>query len=186
MNKTIHYLPCSVVCHGECELVLVRSIQNKKRRFLNPLSERNGKSSIEINTLNKFLNRRYPTKADYIKENKSVLCLKNKKEIINHKIFSLMDKDNTDDYLFNAYKNKTLFSGFWWGEDELIFPLYFYPDMDTVFSNHGYPINVNKHKPTQYFRYLTTDYDGVIRMLSSLDPKESNIRELLDYLNSLK
>lgn len=186
MNKTIHYLPCTIVCHGECELVLIRSLQNKKRRFLNPLAERNGKSSIEINTLNKFLSRRYPTKSDYIKENKSVLCLKNKKEIINHAIFTLMDKDNTDDVLFEEYKNSRIFFGYWWGEDGLIKPLYFNPDMDTVFTNHGFPINTSKHKPAQYFKYLTTQYDQVIKMLYSLSPSESNIKELLDYLNSLK
>lgn len=186
MNKTIHYLPCSIVCHGESELVLVRSIQNKKRRFLNPLSERNGKSSIEINTLNKFLDRHYPVKLDYIKENKSMLCLKNKKFIINHKIFALMDKDNIDDDIFDAYKSKALFNGYWWGDDVLIVPLYFYPNMDVVFNNHGFPININKPKPFQYFKYMNTNYDGVIKMLRSLDSKESNIKELLDYLDSIK
>ena len=185
MNKIIHYLPCSIVCHGESELVLVRLLQNKYRRNLNPLSERNGKSSIEINTLNKFLSRRYPSKQDYIKENKSVLCLKNKKEIINHRIFTLMDKDYIDDKLFNSYKDKTMFDNYWWGKEHLIEPLYFYPDMDTVFTNHGFPININKHKPSQYFKYLTTQYDKVISMLLSLNACESNIVILLDYLKKI-
>lgn len=185
MNKTIHYLPCSVVCHGESELVLIKQIQNKKRRSLNPLSERNGKGCVEINTLNKYLSRQFPSKNDYIKQYKNVLCLRNKREIINHQIFALIDKDETSDAVFESYKSKKLFDGFWWGQEKLIVPLYFNPNMDIIFTNHGFPIDTNKSKPAQYFKYLTTRYDDIMDMLYSLNNRESNIKELLCYLDAL-
>lgn len=185
MNKPIHYLPCSIICHGESELVLVLQLQNKYRRKLNPLSEKNGRNSIQINTINSFLNRRFPDKEGYIKQFGGIICLKNKKTIINHKLFSIMDKDQTSDTDYKAYLNRSLFNNYWWGKEGLIHPIYFYPDMDTVFTNHGFTINKNKHKPAQYFKYLTTAFDDVIAMLLSLKPNESNIRELILYLDSI-
>lgn len=186
MNRVVHYLPCSIVCHGECELVLAKQIQSKKRRDLNPLSRDSGGHPIMINTINSFLYSKYPDRKLYIKSNKDRLCLGKDKEIVNHKIFTIMDKDDASDDLFESYKNKDLFKDYWWGQDNLIVPIYFVPNMDTVFSKHGFPIDTKGKKPAQFFKYLTTQYDSVIDMLRNLRPNESNISELLNYLDEIK
>lgn len=186
MNRAVHYLPCSIICHGECELVLVKQIQNKKRRFLNPLSKDNGKHSILINTINHYLCSLFPDEKTYIKKNKDLLQLDKDKNIINHKIFIIMDRDNATDELFESYKNKSLFKDYWWGKKDLIVPIYFDPDMDTILNKHGVVIDTRRNKPTQYFKYLTTQYDTIIELLKSLKPNESNIKELFDYLDTIK
>jgi hypothetical protein len=186
MNRVVHYLPCSVVCHGECELILVQQIQVKKRRFLNPLSKDKGRQSILINTINHYLNSLFPDKKAYIKKNRDLLQVDKDKNFIKHKIFTIMDKDEASDELFESYKNKSLFKEYWWGKEDLIVPIYFDPNMDAVFNNHGIVIDTNKQKPAQYFKHLTTQYDKIIEMLRSLSGKESNIKEMFDYLDSIK
>lgn len=186
MNRVVHYLPCSIVCHGECELILVKQIQNKKRRFLNPLAEDNGRQSILVNTLNFYLNKLSPTKKTYIKKYKDLLAVDKEANLVNHKIFTIMDKDDTSEEMMKKYINKSLFKDYWWGQEDIIEPIYFIPDMDTVLSKHGIIINKNKSKPTQYFEYLTTQYERIIDILRSLDSNESNIKILFDYLEKIK
>ena len=137
MNKSIKYLPCSIVCHGECELIIVKQIQEKNRRNLNPLAKDNGRNSILINTINHYLERLFPDKKAYIKKNRDLLAIdKNSGNILNHKIFTIMDKDDAADELFCSYLDKTLFQDYWWGKEELIEPIYFNPNMDVVLTMH--------------------------------------------------
>lgn len=183
-NRNVKFLPCSVVCHGESEVILAKQLQNNKRRNLNVLSEKNGKQTIMINTINKFLDSRFPTIETYISENRDLLQVE-KYKILNHKIFTIMDKDDKSDELFESYKNKSLFNDFWWGAENLIEPIYFVPNMDVVFSKHGFPIDSRKKKPFQYLVYLTVNFDDVIVMLKNLKPEESNINIFLDYIDKM-
>lgn len=186
MNKTIKYLPCSVICHGECELILVKQVQGKRRRNLNPLARDNGKSSILINTINHYLEKHFPDKRTYIKTYRDLLFIdKDTGSIKNHKIFTIMDKDDAPDELFESYMDKSLFNNYWWGKENLIEPIYFNPNMDVVLKNHGIKIDTSKHKPAQYFRLLTTRYDEIISIFNNLSDKESNIKLLFEYLDKI-
>ena len=183
MNRITHFLPCSIICHGECEYVIAKQIQIKKRRDLNVIGDKNGKKCIEINSLNTFINHKFPSKESYIKVNKESLCFDKKtKKILNHRIVAIMDKDQTPDLMFDSYVDGRMFASFWYGEEKLILPIYFNPDLDTVFNNHGFKIDTHKHKPAQYFKYMTTQYSKVEEMLKSLSDAESNIRILFEYL----
>lgn len=184
-NRPIHYLPCSIVCHGESELIFVKQLQVNNRRSLNPLADKNGKQTIMIDTINKFLNSLFPSKQEYLKKTKDLICVQ-KGKIINHKIFCIMDKDDKSDALFNAYKNKELFKEEWWGKEDLIVPIYFDPSLDEIFTKNGFPINKKRSKPAQYFKYLSMNFDQVIEMLKNVPISQSNISVLLDYLVSLK
>lgn len=184
-NREIRYLPCTTICHGKCESVLVAQIQNKNRISLNPICDKNGTKSIMINTLNDYLESHYKTRDDYIKANKDLIKHDNKR-MYGHKIFSIMDKDETPDKMFEDYKTKKLFSSYWWGIENYIAPIYFYPDMDTVFTKHGFIIDKRRKKPSQYAKYLSLDYDNVIKMLISLPKSESNISEFIEYVNEYK
>lgn len=186
MNRITHFLPCSIICHGECECVIAKQIQIKKRRDLNVIGDKNGKKCIEINSINSFLIHNFPTKQAFIRANKECLCVDKKtKRIINHKIISIMDKDQTSEAIFESYTNGKLFAEFWYGEEELMLPLYFNPDLDTIFNKHGFKIDTRKHKPAQYFKYMTTQYSKVEEMLKSLNEAESNIRLLFEYLEKI-
>ena len=186
MNRVTHYLPCTIICHGECEYVIAKQIQIKKRRNLNVVGDKNGKKCIEITSLNHFLSHKYPHKEAFIKAYKDYLCIaKENKKIIDHKIFAIMDKDQTPDNLFNSYLSGKMFDGYWYSEEQMIVPIYFNPDLDTVFNNHGFKIDVHKHKPAQYFKYMTTQYDKVEEMLKNLPDAESNIKTLFEYLEKI-
>ena len=186
MNRTTHFLPCSIICHGECEYVIAKQIQIKKRRDLNVIGDKNGKKCIEINSLITFINHKFPSKEAYIKANKESLCFDKKtKKISNHKVVAIMDKDQTPDAMFDSYVSGKMFAGIWYGEEKLILPIYFNPDLDTVFNNHGFKIDTRKHKPAQYFKYMTTQYSKVEDMLKGLSDAESNIRLLFKYLEKI-
>ena len=181
MNRQVRYLICSVICHGECEMQLVSTIQNRYRRKLNPIGNNNGKSSIEIGSLTSFLSKRYPTINSYKNAYKNLLNIK-KQMIIGHKIFTIMDQDQTSFEMIDKYKNKSLFKGYWFGDNNYIEPIYFIPNMDAVFNKHGFTIDTNNHKPAQYYKLFTTRYDDVIKMLNQLPLEETNIKVFLDYI----
>ncbi len=185
-NRKIHYHPCSTICHGECEQILVKQIQVKTHKSLNPLSEKNGRNSIIINTINDYLSAHFPTIADYKTKFKDCLKIDKKKGILDHKIFSIMDKDDTPDELFEKYKNGEIFSSYWWGKGGYIVPIYFYPNMDEVFKKHGFKIDVSNHKPAQYLKLLALKYNEVITMLKCLPLSESNIKEFIEYVENYK
>ena len=184
-KRKIRYLPCTTICHGRCEHVLVSQIQNKNRIPLNPVCDKNGKKSIMINTLNDYLKSHYEIREVYVKANKEVINYDNK-QMFGHKIFSIMDKDDTPDKMFEDYKTKRLFTSYWWGKEGYIEPIYFYPDMDAVFTRHGFPIDRRREKPAQYLKYLSVDYDNVIKMLMSLPKSESNISVFIQYVIECK
>lgn len=187
MSREIKYLPCSIVCHGECELILAKQIQAKMRRNLHPLAKDNGRNSILINTLNYYLQKLYPNKKTYIRKNRDFLLYdKNNDKILNHKIFAIMDKDETSDQMFQSYIDKSMFKDYWWGKDELIEPIFFNPNMDDVLKKHGINIDTKNHKPSQYFKLLTTKYEQIISILKELNEKESNIKLLFDYLENIE
>lgn len=181
--KRIHYHPCSTVCHGECERILVSQIGLNNGKSLNPLCDKNGRISIIINTVNDYLSSHFSTRTAYIKKFKD--CLKyDKKQIFNHKMFCIMDKDDAPDGLFEKYINGQLFSHHWWGKENYIVPIYFNPNMDEIFKKHGFKIDTSNHKPAQYMRLLTTKYNEVIQMLKSLPLNESNIKVFIEYVEN--
>ena len=184
-KREIRYLPCSSICHGKCEIVLISQIQQKNHLNLNPIGDKKGTKSIMINTLNDFLSSHYNTRKDYIRKNEE-LIKHDKKKMYNHKIFTIMDKDETSDKMFGDYISGKLFSLFWWGLEGYISPIYFCPNMDVIFTRHGFPIDKHRDKPGQYLKYLTTNYDGIIKMLMSLPMEESNIKDFLDYIAGFK
>ena len=185
MNRKVKYLPCSIVCHGECEVILVKQIQAKMRRNLNPLSKDGGSNSILINTINHYLEKRFPEKKTYIKKNNDLLNVdKENHKILNHKIFTIMDRDDSSDELFASYLDKSLFKDYWWGQEQLIEPIYFDPNMDAVLRKYGIEINAHSSKPSQYFKLLTTKYDDIIDVFKNLDEKSSNIKMLFEYLDT--
>lgn len=184
-RRKLKYHPCSTICHGECEIVLAKQIGLKTGNPVDPLSDKNGRKSININTINKYLKRHFPTRKDYVSHYSD--CIKyDKYKIYDHKIFAIMDKDETPEKTFKAYVTGELFNGQWWGDEKYIVSIYFYPDMDEVFKKHGFPINKSEHKPNQYFKLLTTKYDEVIKMLKELPKSESNIKEYIEYLEKNK
>lgn len=183
-NRKIHYHPCSTVCHGECEQILVKQIQVRTHKPLNPLSEKNGRRSIIINTVNDYLSAHFPTEKEYILAFKDCLKVDKKRGILDHKIFVIMDKDDTPDTLFEQYKNGQLFLPYWWGKKNMIVPIYFYPNMDEVFKKHGYKIDTSNHKPAQYLKLLTLKYSEVVAMLKSLSKLESNIKDFIEYVEN--
>lgn len=179
--RLIRFYICSVVCHGESEVLLIEHLRKNYRIPIETLSEKNGRRSININTINSYLEAHFPSVDDYIKCFDD--CINHeKRRLINHKIFAVMDKDDTSDEIYDKYKDKTLFKSHWWGKDDYIVPIYFYPNMDYVFRKHGFEINTSRDKPQQYFKLLSTKSDEIIGMLKSLPKSESNIKELLDYI----
>ena len=123
----------------------------------------------------------------YIRKNRDLLQIdKSDGNIVNHKIFAIMDKDEASDELFQLFIDKSLFKDYWWGQEKMIEPIYFNPNMDTVLRNHGVNIDTRKHKPAQYFKLFTARYNEMINIFLNLNEKESNIKSLFEYLEQFE
>jgi len=171
--------PCSVICHGLCEIKIVEHFRSTLRTGIRDFSRNAGRSSLEVQNLVDQL-----TGIPGLKNEKDFCrCYKlevheRKQFLANHKIFLLMDKDAAPDSLWKSYKNGSLFRGLW--IEPYVVPIYFEPDFDTVSSSAGFAIDKERHKPDQVQKYLLSRPD----YLRALAAKKSltNLHVLLDYL----
>lgn len=186
IKPSIKYTKAVIICHGKSELILVQNIKSNLRLKVEIDSKNNGDSSIQITSLLHFLNTKgykginaILKKFPYIEHNKS--------ELLNFKIFIIMDIDEKEltDEMICCYKNKEMFKTY--DYYDYIVPIYNDKNLDEVLIKLGYDINP-KHKVISYrkiFPGKNGDYDSFKQLKENFKKsKNSNLIELLDYLES--
>lgn len=107
------YTKAIVIVHGKSELDFVKHIKSKLRLPLEIYSRSNGKTSIQISSINDILkNRDFKTKKCFKEKFFKVECDK-KGNPKNVKIFIIMDIDDTSQEKIDSYKSSTLFVKDW-------------------------------------------------------------------------
>lgn len=173
------YSPCSIICHGLCEVKIAEHLCSRLRVKIRPFSKNCGKSSLEVQNL-PFQLRGVPGMKDRVDFLKCYKLEKREFEafLSQHKIFALMDRDSADDATWKAYKDGSLFANLWFAP--FVVPIYFEPDLDVVSSMAGYPIDKKGHKPDQVEKHLNAD-KTYLRDLAAIE-NATNLKSLLDYL----
>ena len=178
-QRKLAFPPCSIICHGLCEIKITEYLRTRLRTGIRPFSKNNGKTSLEVQNLPYQLSGvpGMKNKAEFCK------CYKLEKSecdpfLAQHKIFALMDRDAADSTTWKAYKDGSLFKDLWFAP--YVVPIYFEPDLDAVSEMAGYPIGKKGHKPEQIEKYLLGDR-SYLRNLASVT-NSANLILLLDYL----
>ena len=93
-SDTLKYTKCAVIVHGKSEFHLIRFIYTNLHLPVKIISKDKGRGSIQINSLNGLLNKKcFKTLSAFAKEY-SVEYDKKKRELINFKLFIIMDTDD--------------------------------------------------------------------------------------------
>ncbi|MCL2559965.1 MAG: hypothetical protein FWE07_05705 [Turicibacter sp.] len=144
-KRELSYTKAIVIVHGKCELMMCHYITNNLRLTMEILSDKKGTSSVQINSLHRFIEkkglgnfeafiRRYDDAGQIEKEEHS------SKKLKNFKIFTIMDTDDCMESQATAYKDKSMFKKYWFYD--YIVPIYDSPDLESVLKKCGLLPNV--------------------------------------------
>lgn len=127
-KRELKYCRCAVICHGESEKIIARYIKSNLRLKIEIFSDNNGKKSIQINSLLKYLKQDRFNNAKRFAETYDIE-FKDKK-LNKFKLFIIMDTDDCSELEKNNYINKTMFKDL--VLEEYIVPIYNINNLEDV------------------------------------------------------
>lgn len=168
---------CLILCHGKTEMLFVNHIKSGLRINAKIVAEKNGKNSIQITSLMKFLNR-YP-----FNNEKSFKSHYNITDMKGFKIFPIMDCDDCKPAEKNNYINKSMFSKHW--VHKYIHPIHNIENLEDVFSRTNLEMYSKKNDVVKVFpidKNLSKE-DSILKVQDELKKtKNSNLNELIDFM----
>ena len=134
-SDTLKYTKCAVIVHGKSEFHLIRFIYTNLHLPVKIISKDKGRGSIQINSLNGLLNKKcFKTLSAFAKEY-SVEYDKKKRELINFKLFIIMDTDDCSEEVKKLYISGEMFKGH--PLQEYIVPIYNIANLEDVMIKSG-------------------------------------------------
>lgn len=163
----------------------MKSIKSNLKLRFDIDAKKNGNQSIQITSLNDFLNNRDLSTLTEFKK-KLHLNVKNR-EILNFKVFIIMDFDEKEytEEIKNNYLNKSMFKNHFLYD--YIVPIYNYKNFDEIMIDAGYDIDTSK-KASSYRKIFPgkngdfNEFLEIKRNISKVSSTKTNIMVLLDYL----
>ncbi|MBR2068850.1 MAG: hypothetical protein IJ877_03715 [Candidatus Gastranaerophilales bacterium] len=154
--KHCNYLKTIVIVHGKSEYQMCSFIKSELRLQMEILARNNGKSSIQITSLMKFLKHNKCTSSlkNFKNELGDSLPIDNKGKIIipdDLKIFTIMDTDDCTQKQKNSYIAKEMFEDFWC--KDYIFPIYNILNLEDVLKKSKIKYK-KKHPEDQKKEYV--------------------------------
>lgn len=111
MPSGINYTRCVVIVHGKSELMLVKYIYTNLHLPVKIISKDKGRGSIQINDLIDFLKMKPFRSLQAFSDEYLVEYDKKNKQLLNLKIFIIMDTYDCDELLKKQYVSGELFQG---------------------------------------------------------------------------
>lgn len=159
--REISYLRAIVIVHGKSELQMCEFIKSKLRLRFKIISEKNGRNSIQMNSVMNTLNdmnfksleafkRRYKDEIE--------ICQKDKKKEISDdfKIFIIMDTDDCKEYEKKAFINGNMFKKHW--AHPYIVPIYNINNLEEVLEKSSVKFEKKgNERKSEYVRIFPTD-----------------------------
>lgn len=172
--------PCSFVCHGRCEYVMAKKIKSLLRLPISIYAESNGKCSIQVHGLLKFVAHQpsLRSREAYLRDN-GINKSDAKSFFDHHKIIFLMDLDDASSSEADDYVSGRLFSKEWYAPYAM--PIYFRPNLDAVTKRIGYDIDVRRAKPEQ-FELLILRNDDFFHNLAKTNDEYCNFGKAMGFL----
>ena len=132
--KVVNYCRAIVIVHGKSELMMAQHIKSNLRLNMDILSNKNGRSSIQVNGLLNYINSDGRLKTLSAIQD-SFLPEITKRKIIGCKIFPVMDLDDCNNIEVEKYKSSEMFNTSWLGE--YIVPIWCEPNFDVAMKKSG-------------------------------------------------
>ncbi len=186
IKPSVKYTRAVIICHGKSEVILAQNIKSNLRLKIEIDSKNNGDSSIQITSLTHFLDTKGYKGINSILK-KFPYIEHSKKELLNFKIFMIMDIDEKEltEKMIDDYKNKEMFKKY--DYYNYIVPIYNDKNLDDILMKLGYKIDT-KQKTSSYTKIFpgkNGDYESFRQLKENIKKsKNSNLIELLEYLDS--
>lgn len=185
----INYCPAVIIVHGKSEFSLVSYIKSSLHLPIEIESKDKGEHSIQITSLNNFLQtQNFKTKNEF---KKKYIVNEEEKKLTDFKVFIIMDTDDCTESQKKAYIDKSMFKNHWLYE--YIVPIYSIPNLEKVVKDIGmhYEKIENKDKAKTYIKIFPmvrkaavdiSDYNDIRQLSEKIkNVKSSNLDLLLDY-----
>ena len=173
-SKVVNYCRAIVIVHGKSELMMTQHIKSNLRLNMYIISNKNGRSSIQVNGLLNYIN------SDSRLKNLSAMQKSFSPEIVKRKIkgckiFSIMDLDDCDSIEAEKYKSGEMFNNSWL--KECIVPVWCEPNFDVAMKKSGLikTLSSDSQKADTYSRIFRIDHSN-----------ETNLGEIEAFRDRLK
>ncbi len=185
-----------VICHGKSEWQMVRFISSNLHLRVKSYARDKGRSSIQITGLMNILNSKpFHKQSSFVSEFPVEEKGKGKdKQLVNFKLFIIMDTDDCAPWQRDDYISKKMFEGHWLYD--YIVPIENSPCLEDVLVEIGMmPKKIHDEEKGKYYatvfpinkKPLSNDTLGEVQTLRSYiqKSKHSNLLEYIDYCLSL-
>lgn len=187
--NSLNYTKGAVIVHGKSEFHLVRFIYTNLHLTIKIIAENKGKSSIQINGLRDFLNKKVFKSLSLFANEYAVEYDKKRKKLNNFKLFIIMDTDDCSEKMKEAYITGSLFKNH--PLEEYIVPIYNISNLEDVMMKAGIMVNriSDVEKGTYYSKIFPINTDPVsidtIRQIQIFADKIKNVKEtnMLEFVN---
>lgn len=143
-----------VIVHGKSEYSIVKHIRSKLRMPIEIYQKNGGERSIEISSIMDILNgANFKTRRNFLKEYGQIQT-DEQNNLLNFKVFIIVDVDNTPQQNVENYCNKSMFKKHWLYD--YIIPILNNKDLEEALNSIGYTAAKNskdKKSTIKYFRF---------------------------------
>ncbi len=187
--SSLNYTKGAVIVHGKSEFHLVRFIYTNLHLPVKIIAENKGKSSIQINGLKDFLNKKVFQSLSAFANEYSVEYDKKRKKLNNFKLFIIMDTDDCSEKMKEAYVTGSLFKDH--PLKEYIVPIYNISNLEDVMMRAGIMVDriSDSEKGTYYNKVFPINTEPVsidtIKQIQIFASKIKNVKEtnMLEFVN---
>jgi len=179
------YTRAVVIVHGKSEHDIVKHIRSKLRIPIKIYQKNGGERSIEISSIMDILNgANFKTKNNFLKEYDQIQIDK-KKNLLNFKVFIIVDVDNTPRQNVDNYCNKSMFKKHW--IHDYVVPILNNNNLEEVLNSIGYTAAKNSKDKKNYKKVFPVqkgeqDLDTIVALKSAFEKTEkSNLDVFLRY-----
>ncbi len=134
-SNSLNYTKAAVIVHGKFEFHIARYIYTNLHLPVKIIAENKGKSSIQINGLKDYLNKKQFRSLNAFANEYLVEYDKKRKKLNNFKLFIIMDMDDCSEKMKEKYMTKSLFKNH--PLEEYIVPIYNISNLEDVMIKAG-------------------------------------------------
>lgn len=193
-RASLTYTRGVVIVHGKSEYQMAKYIYTNFRLPFRIIAEHNGRKSIQINGLKGILGKGFFSSASKFATEYEIEYDRKKKELLNFKLFIIMDTDDCSEEAKQAYISGKMFEGHW--AKEYIVPIYNINNLEDVMLKSGIMTKriENKEKGHYYSRIFPVNtnpptQDSMAQVKSLRERlsgvKDTNLTEFIDYCLSI-
>lgn len=185
-KEPLFYCRALVIAHGASELIIAKRIKSILRLPLEISAKDKGEHSIQIDSLEKWLKKQFPTRKRFIEKYDTIECENGSP--INFVVFPIMDTDDCASASLSNYMNKSIFKEHWL--TPFIHPIYNTPSLEDIMVKAGiFTKKPQNNEKTKVYNNVFYKIEGAASEKEGIEifrdkvkrVRDTNLAEFVDY-----